>query len=273
MTSREWSTVTRAHADTALRAMAADAAIAALDGAGVRWAALKGYDLAHRVYPSLLEREMTDVDVLVQSLDGAARALIEAGFREVASEATHHRCFRSREGVMVELHHDLFDAPHRIRVDPSALLDRAVTLKNGLRVLAALDAWVHVAGHFAWSNAGGGDVHRAVRDLTLLGNGLDAEALWAQATAWRLERPIARAFAAARDAGVVLEAPALLLFASRCGLRDVLARRVLAARSRATMEGRPGKAPASLVRALLLAPSLDLAAAIVWTGFRRRRAS
>lgn len=265
--------MTGGHAAAALRSLAADAAIVALEAAGVRWAALKGYDLAHRVYPSVLEREMTDVDLLVDPQEEAARALTASGFREVASEATHHRCFRSPEGMMVELHRDLFDAPHAVRIDVRALLDRAVTLPSGLRVLDARDAWVHVAGHFAWSDAGAGDVRRAMRDLLLLGNGQDPEALWRHARAWRIERSIARAFAAAGDAGIPLDAPAVALFASRCGPRGAIARRVLAARIRARIEGRPTRAPASLVRALLLAPTPGLAAAILWTGFRRRRAS
>lgn len=259
-------------AGVALRGLALSDLCSILDDAKIRWAGLKGIDLCHRAYPSPLARPMSDIDLLVdpRSLRAAAEALIAAGIPEDASDATHHRRFQWRLGaappIEIEIHRDLFDEPHGLPIDPAALLDRAtsIALPDGstLPVLDPSDAWIHVAGHFAYSDAGGVFVERAVADLEGLGRAcaLDAGELHARAAEWRLVRPIALVLSAVESARGRLTDPILRHFADLAPRfrdpRAAAARWLLRRRIERALAGLPAREPAVAMRALLAPGSI-----------------
>jgi len=117
--------------------------------AGVRPVALKGVDVLHRLYRSFDERSLDDVDLLVpgDQRDLAIATLEAAGFTGPAEpERTHW--FRSSfelpltsPGPVVvafEVHWSL-GQEMRYRIDPAALLARAVALDIGGRSILRLD--------------------------------------------------------------------------------------------------------------------------------------
>lgn len=271
-------------ARVAMRLMAVSAIADALGKANVRWAALKGMDLAFRAYATPSERDMSDVDVLVDParFDDALAAL--SALERDHDEAEHHRRLRFRIGagatVSVELHRDLFDRPHGLDVDVPAILARAVEVvlpdRTRLPVLAPADAWVHVAGHLAWSDVGGVEVRRGLADLAALERAcsLSPETCLLSTRAWRLEVAVSEVLAAIAAAGVELPSEGARRLAAEArggGLRRRLARRVVRSRVARSLGGVATAEPASAIRALL-APSLPSALAIVWTGWRRRSA-
>jgi len=117
--------------------------------AGIRPVALKGVDVLHRLYRSFDERTLDDVDLLVpyDQRDAAIATLEGAGFTGPKEpERTHW--FRSSfelpltspgpVGVAFEIHWNLGQAL-RYRIDPAALLARAVPLDIGGRSILRLD--------------------------------------------------------------------------------------------------------------------------------------
>ena len=117
--------------------------------AGVRPVALKGVDFMHRLYGSFDERALDDVDLLVprDRRDLAIATLERAGFVGPDDpERTHW--FRSSFElpltspgpfrVAFDLHWSLGQAM-RYRIDPSALLGRAVPIDIGGRSVLRLD--------------------------------------------------------------------------------------------------------------------------------------
>lgn len=252
---------------------ALEIAAEALDRAGIAWAGLKGIDLAYRVYADPAERAMSDLDLLVAPADlgRAVEALSRAGLAADRDEAGHHRRFRCAiaEGleVSVELHHDLFDPPGLLPVDVADLISRAPPVAVGsraMRVLPPAEAWVHVAAHFAWSDAGAGDAARTRRDLALLAAKTTPAEVLEVARRWRLERPIAEVSRALgwEDPGCAALRPGLP------GPRRLLAAWLV--RRRHSRSGLPVRGEASLVR-VLLAPSAGLALRLAWRIVRRRR--
>jgi hypothetical protein len=92
---------------------------AALGAAGIEWVWLKGYALAHTVYPRPALRPMKDLDLLVppERCDDAERAVLALGYRPAADAplmfrgggrvAHHLPTLRSPGGMLVEMHTSL----------------------------------------------------------------------------------------------------------------------------------------------------------------------
>lgn len=126
-----------------------DEALQLLLAAGVRPVALKGVDVLNRLYGSFDERSLDDVDLLVPAhqRDLAIATLERAGYKgPVGAERTHW--LRSSfemplispgpVGVAFEIHWSLGQAG-RYRVDPAALMARAVPFELGGRSILRLD--------------------------------------------------------------------------------------------------------------------------------------
>jgi putative nucleotidyltransferase-like protein len=136
---------------------------AALAPLGIEWVWLKGYALAHAVYPRPALRPMLDLDLLVSAercdeADRAVRALgyrpaVDAPpvFRGVERILHHHPALRAPSGVTVELHTRLH--PSEQLLAPSHLAwFRAQTVEThagGVRVrhLAPEAQLLHLAAH------------------------------------------------------------------------------------------------------------------------------
>lgn len=113
--------------DVAIRALAGLSLLApAVAAAGVPVMALKGLDLAGRLYGDFGSRPMGDMDILVRPADvGAMAAALRAqGFRSGSTrrQAAHHRVFHSPlpAGLPVELHWAMGDRVDQ--ADRTALL-------------------------------------------------------------------------------------------------------------------------------------------------------
>jgi len=146
--------------DNLLLLARAEEALAALGRAGVRPVVLKGTDFLHRLYRSFDERTLDDVDLLVRPTDLAAslRALVAAGFRLPDEPRALHYVRTSHHvplggpgpiGVDFELHWNLAQAG-RFRIDPAALVERAVPLRVGSETalrLASPDVVAHLVLH------------------------------------------------------------------------------------------------------------------------------
>ncbi len=127
---------------------------------------LKGPVLARRLYPQRFLRPYRDIDVCVHDadLDGAAGALVESGFREIAYEAEvarlefmgtgsqgrFHRMFVDSDGrALIELHSD----PLQLGLTPAAEDDRwrraipAPELGPGAMSLGDDDQLLHLCVH------------------------------------------------------------------------------------------------------------------------------
>ena len=95
---------------------------AALGGAGIQWAPIKGGDLAFRAYEFPEDREFADLDILIdeQDREAAASALRSSGWRtarerspvmeEYLRQEGYCQAFAPPSGILVELHHRLWGA-------------------------------------------------------------------------------------------------------------------------------------------------------------------
>lgn len=137
---------------------------AALDGAGVPWAPIKGADVATRsdpgIYPDPAVRSMTDVDLLVHENDyrTARRALEDAGWTNTAPGERFDR-FVAEEGSAWTAEHPDFLLPVELHLRMwglvptglgDALLDRAAvdpSLGSSARRLRPADAFLLAAVH------------------------------------------------------------------------------------------------------------------------------
>ena len=117
--------------------------------AGIRPVALKGVDVLHRLYGSFDERSLDDVDLLVRrdERDAAIAVLERAGFAGPPEPARTHWLRSSFElpltspgpvGVAFEMHWNVGQAL-RYRIDPAALIERAVPLDVSGRSILRLD--------------------------------------------------------------------------------------------------------------------------------------
>ena len=116
-------TFDRANSENNLRIVAASAqCVQVLQAARIAVVVLKGPLLARELYGDLAIRQCDDVDVLVKRSDAqpACDALIAAGYTPLCDVAiganrllrhTHEIAFRSRDGILVELHCDIAQ-PH-----------------------------------------------------------------------------------------------------------------------------------------------------------------
>jgi len=150
----------RVRRDNLLLLARAEEALALLHGAGVQPVVLKGTDFLHRLYGSFDERTIDDVDLLIRSedLETSLRALVAAGFRLPDRNRALHYVRSSHHvplggpgpiGVEFELHWNLAQEG-RFRIDPRALVERAVPIRIGaspaLR-LADPDVAAHLVLH------------------------------------------------------------------------------------------------------------------------------
>ncbi len=150
----------RVRRDNLLLVARAELALAVLSRAGVRPVVLKGTDFLHRLYRSLDERTVDDVDLLIRpaELEASLRSLVAAGFRLPEEPRALHYVRTSHHvplggpgpiGVDFELHWNLAQSG-RFRIDATALVDRALPIaigsERGLR-LAPTDAVAHLVLH------------------------------------------------------------------------------------------------------------------------------
>jgi hypothetical protein len=106
---------------------AARAALAILDGAGLRALPMKGAALAESLYASVAERPMSDVDLLVLDAFDLAAAALEARGYAVTERASHAWALRDPDlGVTVELHRSVTSCPSLFPSSPGRLWARRV---------------------------------------------------------------------------------------------------------------------------------------------------
>ncbi len=131
----------RVRRDNLLLVALAEQALALLKAAGVRPVVLKGTDFVHRLYGSIDERTIDDVDLLIrpEELETSLRVLVAAGFRLPDERRAVHYVRSSHHmpllgpgpiGVQFELHWNLAQTG-RFRIDPRALVERALPLQIG----------------------------------------------------------------------------------------------------------------------------------------------
>lgn len=140
---------TRVRNDNLLLIARAEQALGALLDAGVAPVALKGLDLLHRVYESIDERTLDDVDLLIRpdQLSAAVAALEAQGWKTPPDperthyiRSSHHLPMRSPGPVTVdfEIHWNLAQEM-RYRIDERELHARAVPIEIGGRRVLRLD--------------------------------------------------------------------------------------------------------------------------------------
>jgi hypothetical protein len=151
---------------------------------------LKGIWLQQFVYADPSEREITDVDVLVQAAQyaPALSALRDAGWIMCGANE-HETAFRSASWPLpLDLHRALFargtfDMPTQGLFERGGLDVRAY----GVRVVSPdpLDVFAHLVGHFVKSRGGRDSKRHQLRDFPELASRFDLEP---SATARHLER-------------------------------------------------------------------------------------
>jgi len=128
-----------------------------LEGAGHRPLPLKGAALAERLYDSVAERPMADVDVLVlDDAAGAVRLLAEDGLA-VLERAEHAVALRDpRSGGVVELHQSLTSCPGLFPLDRDGLYARRVKGPGAVPVAPSpADLLVSLSLHAAFQHGFG----------------------------------------------------------------------------------------------------------------------
>lgn len=290
---------TRAAASKAAAAWAwveGSAILDALERGGLAPIALKGADLSARAYPAVFAslpdraylRHATDLDVLLARPEAAATVMRKEGFVTDVQGAAHHVRWRKQGGALsfsVELHDDLFDRPHGLRHSIDAMRARAVTVTSPdggtRRVLAPLDAFVHVAGHAVYSDLLRDPVSalRGPIDLAVLAGATTPHpgALLEHAGVTGLALPVALAVHWMQQTGVDVPGPLAAvgraMDASR-GMRLAAGKRRVLANGHAALEtARPHVAGPATAQRALLAPSLGAAIAMLREGLRRRRSA
>ena len=160
-----------------------DETVAAFADAGVELVLLKGAALARSVFPSIADRPMLDLDVLVRGsqTDAARAAAASAGWvwkhdqRYAPFFSTHHHLPPLRDGrgtrALLELHTGLFPAGHPFQLEADAFAARAAPTRD--RPLTALipspeDHLVYLCAHWVWSHMMNGGAWRALRDVGAL---------------------------------------------------------------------------------------------------------
>jgi hypothetical protein len=121
---------------------------------GLRSLPLKGAALAERLYDTVADRPMADVDVLVlDDWPEALRAMRDAGFAK-AEAADHAWSFVDpASGTIVELHHSVTSSPGLFPADPDGLWSRSVAADGQVeRVPSVEDLLVHLSLHAAFQH-------------------------------------------------------------------------------------------------------------------------
>ncbi len=146
----------------------------ALAPTGVRWVLLKGAGYLAAALPSGRGRNVADIDVLVpfDALEIAERALREHGWVQPPLEAYDERYYRDwmheippmvhrERGAVVDLHHAILPRTSRLKPSSARLLDQAIEIAPGIRVLSPAHMVVHGAAHLFHD----GEIAGAIRDL------------------------------------------------------------------------------------------------------------
>lgn len=156
-----------------------DETLAAFAEAGIPVVLLKGAALARTAYPSVGDRPMSDLDLLVRPADAARAYEVAqgAGWRTseyVALEsfyAEHVHLPPLRDGraadVALELHVGLLPAGHPYRFGPDDVWADAEARGDAL-VPSARHLALHLCAHFAWSHVLSQGAWVAFRDLRML---------------------------------------------------------------------------------------------------------
>lgn len=154
-----------------------------LAAAGIDGVLLKGAALGCTVYPSVVDRPMSDIDLLVppERAHEAREILARAGWRWNAEAgqdeqyAGHHHLpplVDARGGTLrLELHTELFIMGHPFPLSGKVVRRDARTVAVGareFRVPSTLHQLLHACLHFAWSHALRVASWRAFRDVRAL---------------------------------------------------------------------------------------------------------
>lgn len=207
----------------ALRNMAGIAELArALSGFGRPVLLLKGIDIAQRVYGNLAQRQMSDLDILIQEADAVAchEALTAAGYvtERAPGPATlgdaHFKeaDYRHTSGKLlpVDLHWRLTGPGFGAKLDVDGIWARAQPcglLGGQARVMATEDLLLYLCDHIRHHSFDGPltQLWDLAEVVEWAGERLDWDLFWQRAAAWRFERTARLAFAQLeRDLGVVI---------------------------------------------------------------------
>lgn len=160
-----------------------EASVEALVAAGIDVLLLKGAGLVYTAYPSITERPMSDVDLLVRPEQAvAAQAVLgglgwtwDAGDVAAAFYAHHHHLPPMYDprggGANLELHTGLFIAGHPLQLATRAVWDGAREVRVGrARALVPNEQHqlLHACLHFAWSHMMHSAAWRTSRDVAAL---------------------------------------------------------------------------------------------------------
>jgi Uncharacterised nucleotidyltransferase len=179
--------------------------------AGVRALPLKGVAVGERLYASVADRPMGDVDLLVlDSWERALSALLGAGF-VLQDRADHAVSLLDRESrVLVELHHSPTSCPGLHPLDADGLWSRSLGT-GPLRAPSREDLLVLLALHAAFQHGLAVSLVQLLDLRRLLEREPpDAATLAAVAVGMRAERSLRAALAAARSVVGAAPDPALL---------------------------------------------------------------
>jgi hypothetical protein len=125
-----------------------------LESKGLRALPLKGAALSERLYDSVADRPMADVDVLVLDDVVGARALLrEQGFAELGA-ADHAVSFADPlSGGVVEVHQDVTSCPGLFPLDREGLWDRSKPADGQVpRIPSSEDLLVQISLHAAFQH-------------------------------------------------------------------------------------------------------------------------
>jgi hypothetical protein len=175
--------------------------VGALARAQVACMPLKGAAFLLESPESGLDRPMADIDLLIHPTDSlrAQAALLDCGWTSPRDSGIrafyqgHHHLppfdDRSRTGLYVELHLELFPPGHPFDLAASALwaTARASVAHPGTYLPGHLEQLLHACVHFAWSHMAEKGLWRAMHDVDVLSAcpGLDWGALVGRAHAAR----------------------------------------------------------------------------------------
>lgn len=142
---------------------------------------LKGSALARSVYPSLIDRPMTDLDLLLPRATARAAwsILRKDGWPVEHEEAdafceTHHHLPPLIDprgaNVVLELHHSMMPVPGPFALDDDRIWSEARPLASGALMPSPVHLLLHLCVHFAWSDWLSYGIARTVRDVAALAN-------------------------------------------------------------------------------------------------------
>ncbi len=140
---------------------------------------LKGSALARSVYPSLIDRPMTDLDLLLPraTADDAWTVLRNDGWAVEHEEGnvfceTHHHLSPLIDprgaNIVLELHRSMMPVPGPFSLDDEQIWSSARPLASGALLPSPVHLLLHLCVHFAWSDSLSHGVARTVRDVAAL---------------------------------------------------------------------------------------------------------